>query len=869
MAEFNKPTFDESEIVAGLRNVQSNLINMLEVMRKAQKDFGEFANIGDDNLEKLETALDQVNNALKEQQNQVKKNKKETESWGSSLGSAIKDIRIMGVSLGDVTGKLDAQVKSIRAFTAAQKGATVAAKALRAALLAIPLVAIATALGGIVSFLTRTKEGSEALRRVTAGLSAAMGVLSDTLAPLGKLLFETFSNPKKALTDLANTFKNLLVNQFNAAVGIVGALGKAFQAFRNRDVIGLKDAVSEAGDQVLQLVTGLDKTQRSNVADTFRKGAEQAKNLGKNLSDAFELGAQLEAQAQSIVDRQRELNVAYAEARAEIKRLNKIAEDTNKSEVERADAARAAIELEQKFLEDRIALAEEELSVIQQRNAISSSLEKDLDAEADARANIAQLQEASLELQTTLTNKLNTIEAQRLQKEKAIADAIKKQREEFESQVKVLEEIAEGLELEGLDPVERLQKEFEVAREQVKLAVTQAKLLAETKEDFERIERAGNEAILELTRKYYRDRQDLEEEATQGIKDIREKAIDDLVKRNAGNVSDVIGDQAPEITSALDKLKLEIGNALGFDAEESQGLFQLIGTAYDQIIGGITARTDKLIEENNRRLDELQSRREELEGQLEEENARAEEGLANRVGATQRALASIKEEEEKAQAEAEELARRRARQEAIQAAVAQVNNLITAATSIFTWSSSIPFAGIAIGAAAIASMIAAVASAKQKAKSVATRAYTGGDLAELIGARRQGSDNPAIGDGYMVGDTGVMIGGEEFVLNADTYRKHKPFVKALNAGKFDHMNLSGVIPDLAATSSRFGMRNDTQMMREAEQTKRLFRQEFGEKIELLRRDMIRTLQDKPELVAVNKGAEIYEVRKGKLRRWKA
>ena len=114
----------------------------------------------------------------------------------------------------------------------------------------------------------------------------------------------------------------------------------------------------------------------------------------------------------ALQDARIEQTVQTAKTRAEIKELNLVAEDLTKTTAEREAAAARAGELERNLFEERKRLAEEELAIAQARLKSSRTTTEDRENVARLEAEIFQLAQESLELQTTLNNKLNTIRAE-------------------------------------------------------------------------------------------------------------------------------------------------------------------------------------------------------------------------------------------------------------------------------------------------------------------------------------------------------------------------------------------------------------------------------------------------------------------------
>jgi len=229
---------------------------------------------------------------------------------------------------------------------------------------------------------------------------AAMTTLKGAIAATGVGLLVV------AVGTLVSYFKNTQkgADELDRAFAVIGAT-----------VNVLIDRISKFGGAIVKLFSGDFKGATEDLTGTF-SGLTQ--EIVKETAAANEL----EKANQALRDSQIELNIETARQRAEIKRLNKDAEDTTKSDEERVQAAKDAIRIEQELLDKRIKNADENLRIIKAQNDDSNSLTKDREKEAQAEIELLNLKTESLELQTTLTNKLNILETQLAATRKAERD---------------------------------------------------------------------------------------------------------------------------------------------------------------------------------------------------------------------------------------------------------------------------------------------------------------------------------------------------------------------------------------------------------------------------------------------------------------
>tara|TARA_R110001583_G_scaffold39473_3_gene126428 strand:+ start:16 stop:1434 length:1419 start_codon:yes stop_codon:yes gene_type:complete len=159
-------------------------------------------------------------------------------------------------------------------------------------------------------------------------------------------------------------------------------------------------------------ITAIEDNMRKNlttVAEPFVAAYEAVVEFGGALVDAYNAGEALAARSIELRENQRELNIAFAEGRAQIKENNLIAEDTSKKLVERIAAAELAIQIEKDLMAARVKLAKEERDIQKEKNDLTESTEDDLEALNDLEVALINIRTESAEMTTTLNNKLQTM----------------------------------------------------------------------------------------------------------------------------------------------------------------------------------------------------------------------------------------------------------------------------------------------------------------------------------------------------------------------------------------------------------------------------------------------------------------------------
>jgi len=198
-----------------------------------------------------------------------------------------------------------------------------------------------------------------------------------------------------------------------------------------------------------------------------------------------------------------------------------------------------------------------------------------------------------------------------------------------------------------------------------------------------------------------------------------------------------------------------------------------------------------LIEAIDKQLDALSERREKSQDELDKELELQKEGLANNVSGKENEVEALLSEEKRLTDEREKIQKEAQRRQLIADTVQQSQSLITSSINIIKGFSQIPFIGLPLGIAAVASLIAFFAKTKAQAFA-ATKLYTGANrIDDHFGEVGSRSDIPGRGEGYRVvdavtgQDTNVRISGKEMLLPEDITQSQKRFFKNLKAGKYN------------------------------------------------------------------------------------
>lgn len=238
--------------------------------------------------------------------------------------------------------------------------------------------------------------------------------------------------------------------------------------------------------------------------------------------------------------------------------------------------------------------------------------------------------------------------------------------------------------------------------------------------------------------------------------------------------------------SFTEEQKAEVTKAIG---EIGQAIKQTVDVALEARAAELEAQianTDAIIEDAQRRRDELYA-------QLEAEQRDRDAGLANNVDAVKSQIEQTRQAEAKATEDKKKLIAERqklARQQALADSITQVSSLVTAGASLFADGALKGPGGIATAIATIAGMIAAFVALKARVAQATTQTFERGGLAKS--PEGWGHMQVVHGPRHSEGGLGVynektgqrvaeVEGGEGlYVINRRSTAKHIDLLEALN-----------------------------------------------------------------------------------------
>lgn len=367
------------------------------------------------------------------------------------------------VNVGDYRAQLEGLVPGFGGATGAFQKFLAVSRAFIASPLGLILGAIGLAVGALGSYFTGTERGAQKLRVIMATLEGVLGAVKDVAIGLGEGLINAIENPREALDNLVKNvkyyFTEFIPNAINTTIEGFGLLGSAikkvfkgdFEGAANDAVIGIQ----KLGDGITDLNPG---------TAIIKAVAGELKEVGEEAIRDAKAAGQLADQLNRIKVAERELALERAQANQRIAEAKLLAEDTTKAIDERVEAAQRAFDIENDLLNQEIALQKQRIANIAAQNALSESTEEDIQAEYDARIELARLQEQSFTKQVEINNKLNTLNQERIAKEEELEEGKRLRDEERRLAQEELQAQREAIDFEEKIAKIQQEEELEIAK---------------------------------------------------------------------------------------------------------------------------------------------------------------------------------------------------------------------------------------------------------------------------------------------------------------------------------------------------------------------------------------------------------------------
>ena len=335
--------------VADAEKKVAELNEQLEIQEQVIKDLEKASFKYNKRLE--DTVKIQDRGALKKRIKQIKaeiadekKGLQDLTKQRKKANDQLKDSQKSARDYSGVVGLLDQQtgglISRTQGFTGALGAATKGSKLLRIALLAVPLIAIATAIAGVAKAFTSSEEGQNKFRRFFTQIQAVIGNVSDILADFGNVVLNVFTGnfkeAGKALEEVRQGIANF-GEETRKEIKIAGELA---------------DKRAEADKLERQLL--IDRAEATRKFNELREKAADKENVSiEDRIEALKEAGRIEAE---ITDAE----IKAAQLRLDAKVAENALADSTKEDLDEEAALRAKlIELEASRLKKQKTLTAE------------------------------------------------------------------------------------------------------------------------------------------------------------------------------------------------------------------------------------------------------------------------------------------------------------------------------------------------------------------------------------------------------------------------------------------------------------------------------------------------------------------------------
>lgn len=396
-------------IVTGLTTVQKGNTKTISESRlavsalsaewaKSAAAFGE----QDKRTVKIQKELDKLNKGLKVSEKEWGNTRRNVGNYNEDIQAAISQSGLMGGKLGMLSGGLTKLKGGLRVATAGFR-------TLRGAIISTGIGALVIAFTSLISWFKRTEKGAQTLRVITAGLGQVVQTISDVASKLGETLFNAFSNPKEAITNLGNSIKDFILERIRLTISGIKGLGSAFKLLFEGEFKDAATAAKEAFDDINQ---GLNPVAivGKKVIDTVKQGIEGIKTLSKEMQTDVAAAIELQERENELIVRKRGFQIEEIKLQQKVLGLREKASDKLSTDQERIDALAEAEKVLLDLASQREDIASKELAIQQERNELSDTSEEDLQAETDLQVALLNIENQRLAQQKAITAELSALQ---------------------------------------------------------------------------------------------------------------------------------------------------------------------------------------------------------------------------------------------------------------------------------------------------------------------------------------------------------------------------------------------------------------------------------------------------------------------------
>lgn len=384
-------------------------------------------------LELINKQLDANNEKIKENVDQYTQQKIGIGDYASGVKEALLSNELFGGSIQDINSAFrsfkpltDLALNFVKGWSSETKVATKATenmskankmafistqtlvggfKLLKLAILSTGIGALVIALGAVITYLSSTQSGINAVSRVTVPLREVFSQLLGVFQSIGKIVFD---KPLESLKNIYNVVKDQVMRQLES-------LWKMIKGIATFDWDLAKEGLQDMKDQADE-----NKESIKGMWNEYKKGADEAWQRGKRIQQLNEDIAEMEI---AIIENNEIVKDQLIEQ-------EKIMRDRTLSAEERAKAGDRILEITKEQINAEKELAQAEYDRIKMQSEATESSYEDRKKEADALAKLRQIDRKldeeevkQLRIKSQIYNETNRLAKEAIQNQTKQIDA--------------------------------------------------------------------------------------------------------------------------------------------------------------------------------------------------------------------------------------------------------------------------------------------------------------------------------------------------------------------------------------------------------------------------------------------------------------
>ena len=414
-------------------------------------------------LNDLKLSLKQVREELKAAKLDQKQANLEMKKAKENTTELTGSMKLLDKATG---GAVTMAKNQVTAFKGLIKGA----KGFKIALASTGIGLFVVAISSIVQAFKSSEAGQEKWERGMAMIGAAVKVVTDLLASLGRNLIAAFESPKEALSDFGGMLKTMVMDKFNAILEGLGLIGSALKKAFTGD---FKGAMSDAGEGLKTLNNELNPIMVTTnlIVDGAKKLADATGKVVDEISREVEIMNQVTKMRQKAHHIERALITERAQANRDINELRLKAEQRDKySAEERIKLLKEAQAIEQDITDKEIAAKQLKIDAMKMEQALGDTTKEQKDELAALEGELIDLDTKRLRSQRLLQTQITTATNQALAEKQKEIDTKKQMELDYAAwqkdyELSLLSEDEEATERKLMKIDEEFQLKMEQARE--------------------------------------------------------------------------------------------------------------------------------------------------------------------------------------------------------------------------------------------------------------------------------------------------------------------------------------------------------------------------------------------------------------------